>query len=335
MTPPVFRSLDTARDQFGPCALAIGVFDGVHIGHQELIRRAVHFAEQNAIAPAVLTFDPHPTAVVAPDRVPQAITSMDLRLRYLAETGVARIFVLQFTEEIAHLSPHEFVEEFLVRGLQAKAVFVGENFRFGYKQSGTPEVLRDLAREYGFVADFVPPVKFRGQVVSSSQIRRYLQKGSVAQAGRLLGRCFAIEEAVVKGQGIGSRQTVPTLNIHPGPEQLVPQGVYITETYDRVGGHHWRSITNAGFRPTFHGNTLTVETFVMDPFHDERPERVEVQFQHFVRPERQFADAAALKSQIMKDLGRASTYRRRREWARNLLAALHARTGCNRYTEVS
>jgi riboflavin kinase / FMN adenylyltransferase len=310
MTATVFRSLDEAGGHFGPCALAIGNFDGVHIGHQALIRRAVAFAAENRLTPAVLTFDPHPTAVVAPDRVPEMICTLDQRLRLLSRAGAQRVLVLPFTVDVARLSPEEFVSGILVNVLQTKGVFVGDNFRFGYKQAGTPDVLQKLSREYGFACQFIHPVHYRDEIVSSSSIRRYLNSGNVSRAGRLLGHCFALEGLVVAGHGMGRSQTVPTLNLRPVPNQIMPDGVYITETTDGTG-RTWPSITNVGVRPTFDGEEPTIETYLLAPLNDPVPGRIEVQFRRFVRPERRFPDAAALRAQILKDVTRAQEYWRR------------------------
>ena len=307
----VFRSLEEAVGRFGPCALAIGNFDGVHVGHQALIRRAVDFAARNHATPAVLTFDPHPTAIVAPERMPQLICSLPQRLKLLSEAGAARILVLPFTPDIARLSPEDFVSRILVAALQTKGVFVGDNFRFGHRQAGTPEMLRTLAGQYGFASEFIHPVCLRHEIVSSSAIRQYLAAGNVSRAGRLLGHCFALEGEIVTGQGIGSKQTVPTLNLRPVPNQVVPRGVYITETFDARSHRRWPSITNAGIRPTFGGEELTIETFLLGPLDEPAPAQIEVRFRRFVRPERRFPDPAALKAQIFKDVARAQTYWRR------------------------
>ena len=163
MSVEIFRSLAEARGRFGPCSLAIGNFDGVHIGHRALISEAVELARTRGFTPAVLTFDPHPTAVVAPDRVPRLICSVAERFRLLGELGVERIFALNFTSQIARLSPKEFVAQILVEALDAKAAFVGENFRFGYRQTGTPPVFQALGREFGVSVYFLKPISFRRQ----------------------------------------------------------------------------------------------------------------------------------------------------------------------------
>ncbi|MGI9074551.1 MAG: bifunctional riboflavin kinase/FAD synthetase [Bryobacteraceae bacterium] len=306
MSDTVFRALDEARNRFGPCALTIGNFDGVHIGHQALLAQTVEYASTKNLAPAVLTFDPHPAAVVAPERVPAMICTLDQRLELLSAAGAKRIFVLPFTAEVARLTPEQFVSQILVDVLETQAVFVGENFRFGHKQAGNPDVLRALGMQHGFVSQFVEPVSFRGEIVSSSLIRHHLASGNVSRAARFLDRCFFVEGPIVAGHGVGSKQTVPTLNLRPDPGQLVPRGVYITETIDHA--RRWPSITNVGVRPTFGGDELTIETFLLSPLEGRTPERIKVEFRRFVRPERQFANPEALKTQILKDVATAQKY---------------------------
>lgn len=319
----VFRDLESARDKFGPCEVAIGNFDGVHIGHQELIRRTVAFASANALVPAVLTFNPHPAAIVAPERVPLAIVSLDERLRLLGELGIRQILVLPFTPAVARMTPEEFVKDVLLDPLRARAAVVGENFRFGARQAGNATTLRDLGANLGFATRFLPPVVYRGEVVSSSAIRRHLRDGNVDRAGRLLGRCFSVKRPVVPGHRIGSKQTVPTLNVTPSPGQVLPRGVYVTETVDSDDARRWPSITNCGVRPTFGGDEVTVETYLLAPLQGGTPRRIEVQFRHFVRHERSFPDAAALKEQILLDVAKAQGYWRRAKTFRKGPASLY------------
>lgn len=296
---------------FRPCALAIGNFDGVHLGHQALVAATVAYAEQVGFTPAVLTFDPHPTHIVAPQRVPLMICSLAERIRLLKEIGAREVHVEPFTNELAALTPREFVLQVLVEKLKAKAVFVGENFCFGAQKAGTPDVLRTLGAEFAFGTHFLPPVRYRHEIVSSSAIRRYLSEDRVSRANRLLTRCFSLSGPVVSGHGIGSKQTVPTLNLRPAPDQLVPRGVYVTETLELPTGRRWQSITNAGVRPTFGGEELTVETFLLSPFEEPTPVNIRVEFRRFVRPEQQFPDPQSLKAQILRDVRLAQMYWRR------------------------
>lgn len=306
-----FRTLEAAAGAFGPCALAIGNFDGVHIGHQVLLREATQYATEHGLVPAALTFHPHPTSVVAPQRRPEMICTVDERVRLLHAAGAERVLVLPFTVETSRMTPREFVEEVLIRALGTQAVFVGENFRFGVRQSGTPDVLAELGRELDFEPHFLPPVVVRGEMVSSSVIRGEILEGRMVRAGRLLNRWFSLRGEVVSGQGVGSKQTVPTLNLKPAPGLLTPRGVYVTETLDLDAERVWPSVTNVGIRPTFDGDELTIESFVLAPLEGEPPRSIEVRFQHFLRAERRFESPAELKSQIMRDVGKARAFQRR------------------------
>jgi riboflavin kinase/FMN adenylyltransferase len=311
MSADIFHTLDEARGRFGPCALAIGNFDGVHIGHQALIGEAVRCAEKNGFTPAVLTFDPHPTAVVAPDRVPPLICTLEQRFKLLAAAGVERIFVLNFTPGVARLSPEEFVTQILVDCLETKAVFVGDNFRFGHRQTGTPEVFAALGKIHGFSTCFLKPVTFRGTVVSSTSVRTALANCDVVHAARLLGRCYSVSGPIVSGRGIGSQKTVPTLNLKPQPQLLIPHGIFVTETFQATSGRRWPSVTSCGYNPTFGATDLTVETYLLEPLNGPSPHSIEVQFRHFLRREETYPDAQSLREQIMKDVARSKAYWRR------------------------
>jgi riboflavin kinase/FMN adenylyltransferase len=305
----IFRSFEEARGQFAASSLAIGNFDGVHIGHQALLSTTKQFAQETGgLTTSVLTFDPHPTAVVAPERKPALISTLDQRLRLLKIAGAEQIMVLPFTEDVARLSPKQFVQNVLVDLLNVRAIFVGENFRFGHKQAGTPESLRELGQDFGFAPFFIKPVRYRGETVSSSLIRRYLKDGKVSRAGRLLGRCFFVEGEVVAGRGVGSKQLVPTLNVRPAVDQLVPRGIYVSETFDTERDRRWHSITNVGTNPTFGTNETTIETYLLSEFDGLTPESIRVEFRRFVRWETWFPTVDELRVQILKDVARAQAY---------------------------
>lgn len=323
--PKIFRSLEEAAGKFGPCAIAIGNFDGVHVGHQALIRSAREHAQANGLAPSVLTFYPHPATVLAPERKLGFVSTIEERIRLLIEAGAEHVLVLPFTAGLSQVSALEFVSEILVKALQAKAVFVGENFRFGYRQGGNADTLSELGAQFEFVSKFLAPVTIRGQVVSSSLIRRYVEAGNVMRAGRLLGRCFYVSGAIVAGQGIGRKQTVPTLNLLPAAGQVLPRGVFVTETVDRDNGRRWQSITNVGMRPTFGGDDVVIETFLLDKLEGDTPANIEVRFRQFLRPERRFDSPDELKMQILRDVARAQTYWGRAEYFRDLLVSYNER----------
>ena len=311
----IFRSLEEAASAFGPCALTIGNFDGVHIGHRHILGRVREVAEQNHWKASVMMFDPHPTRVVAPARAPLLMTTPEQRCQLMRSEGIVQALVLPFDQAVAHLTPEEFVERVLVGGLGARAVLVGENFRFGHKQAGDTVSLSELGRRFGFHVEVIPAISWRGVVVSSSAVRRLVQAGDVARAWRLLARPFALEGRVVAGHGIGSKKTVPTLNLEPKFEVLPAGGVYVTRTTDLDDARTWPSVTNIGFRPTFDGDQLSIESYLLEPLTGETPRRIGVEFLRRVRDERKFADPELLKAQIMRDVARAQSYHRRlRKW---------------------
>jgi riboflavin kinase/FMN adenylyltransferase len=297
--------------------LTIGKFDGVHAGHAVLLGQVAALAAERGLQPAVMTFHPHPVCVIAPGHAPRPLLSLEERCARIHALGIEEVFVLPFTLEISRLSPEEFVARYVRDRMHARVVIVGSNFRFGYKQAGDPEVLAELGKRYGFETRLVEAVKLRGVIVSASEIRRRIELGEVSLAGRLLGRPYAIAGEVVSGQGIGSRQTVPTLNLNTSAEVLPRDGVYITRTHDLEANLSWNSITNIGMRPTFEGTARTIETFLLDPLEGANPQRIRVEILRRVREERKFENPQALKAQILRDVERAQTYFRRvARWVR-------------------
>lgn len=308
----VYRSLEEVPADFGPCALTIGNFDGVHYGHRRILRRLKQISEANGWKPSVLTFHPHPTTIVAPQRSPQLMTTPERRAELMREEGIEQVLILPFTRELAQLSPEEFVKRLLVDRLGARAVLVGDNFRFGHKQAGDVAVLRELGLRYGFETDIVEAVKCRGRMVSSSGIREVIRQGKVSLAARLLQRPYALEGEVVRGRGVGSKQTVPTLNLATSGEVIPAAGVYITSTRDLDSARGWNSVTNVGYRPTFGASPeLSIETFLLDPLTGETPRRIRVAFLHRIRDERRFDSPEELKAQIFRDVRAAQNYSRR------------------------
>jgi riboflavin kinase/FMN adenylyltransferase len=234
----------------------------------------------------------------------------------MREEGISQILILPFTAELARLSPEDFVRQLLVERLHARAVLVGDNFCFGYRQSGNVGVLAELGRRWGFETEIVPAVSCRGRIVSSSGIRALLDAGGVSLAARLLQHPYALEGAVVGGRGVGSRQTVPTLNLATEAQVIPASGVYITRACDLDGPGQWNAVTNIGYRPTFGASEqLSIETFLLDAQLDQAPRRIRVEFLRRIRDEREFETPDALKTQILKDVRTAQNYlRRTRKW---------------------
>jgi riboflavin kinase/FMN adenylyltransferase len=308
----VYRSLAQLPPDFGPSVVTIGNFDGVHLGHCEVLRRVKALADARGWKASVLTFDPHPTKVVAPERTPKLMTTPEHRAGLMAAVGVEQVLILPFDRSVAQWTPEEFVRLLLVDRLGARAVLVGDNFRFGCRQAGNTRTLETLGRELNFEVEIAPVVTCRGRVVSSSGVRNLVQSGRVSMANRLLGRPFALEGEVVSGRGVGAKQTVPTLNLAAESELIPGRGVYVTRTQDLDSARTWTSVTNIGYRPTFgESDQLTIESYLLDPLTGETPHRIRVEFLARLRSERQFESAEALKAQILRDVSSAKSYFRR------------------------
>jgi riboflavin kinase/FMN adenylyltransferase len=298
--PERFRAARTGT------VLTVGNFDGLHRGHQKILRGVLGRARAvNALAAAV-TFDPHPLKVLRPDEAPPMIFTLAQRLAGIEEAGLDAALVLRFDHQLAQLSPEDFVRGILVEQLGMRAILVGDNFRFGHRQAGDVRRLQELGRENRFDVEIVAPVVVRGEVVSSSEIRRAVQQGDVHTAGRLLGRPFVLTGQIQRGSGRGSKVVFPTLNLAPEQELLPGRGVYATETI--VQGRRYRSATNVGVRPTFDGGGLTIESHLLD-FHAKLTEgTMVVRFWKRLREERKFGSGGELREQIERDIERARSF---------------------------
>jgi riboflavin kinase/FMN adenylyltransferase len=292
----------------GRSVLAIGNFDGIHLGHQAVLRATVERAHESNAISTVLTFDPSPRKVLRPDSAPPRLSTNVQRMEWFDLLGIEAAVVLPFTLELAQLSPEDFVEQILVRDLKIRAVFVGENFRFGHKQAGDVRLLRELGQKFGFEVIVVPPVVYHGEVVSSTVIRREVAAGNVAHAARLLGRPFVLTGEVVSGTGTGRKFTFPTLNLKHEQEILPGRGVYITRTLIPGQPRSFRSVTNIGMRPTFNGTALSVETHLLHYSGELNPQRIEVRFWKRLREEKKFSGPEELRAQIARDIATANRF---------------------------
>ncbi len=311
-TLSVFSSSRAWAERYGVSrcgsTVAIGNFDGIHLGHQAILRAAVGRARELKAVATALTFDPLPQKVLRPETAPLRVTTNEQRVESFAKIGMDAAVVLPFTLELAKLSPQEFVDQILVRDLGVRTVFVGENFRFGHKQAGNARMLLLLGAERGFDVVIIPHVVHKGEVVSSTILRREIASGDVAHAGRLLGRPYVLSGKVVSGTGTGRRFTFPTLNLAAEQELLPARGVYVTRT--RLDGEPRtrRSVTNIGVRPTFNGSALSVETHLLEPPGEITPARIEVHFWERLREEKKFSGPEELRAQIAKDIATANKF---------------------------
>jgi riboflavin kinase/FMN adenylyltransferase len=294
--------------------LTIGNFDGVHLGHQKILRDVVERAAatggrsdsrgaQKEPLPAVLTFYPHPARLLRPQQAPSLLETLAQRLADFAATGIGAALVLKFDADLAQESAEDFVKKYLVDTMRARAVLVGASFRFGHKQLGDVELLRELGRRWGFEVVIVTPVIDGGDVVSSTAIREAVRGGRLEDARRMLGRPFALVGEIRPGTGQGRKLVVPTLNLATEEETLPKTGVYVTETV--LSGGTYRSVTNVGVRPTFDGTRLAIESHLFDFAEALTAGLMKVRFLQRLRDEQKFSGPEALREQVLKDIERA------------------------------
>ena len=284
--------------------LALGNFDGLHRGHLKIIERVRRGAAEHGGTPMAMTFDPHPSRIVRPDKAPPLLMTKDQRIEALGAAGIAAVAVVRFTPELAHWDPETFVRTVLVDWLRVSEVWVGANFLFGHDRSGNFSTLRTLGQRFGFRADKIDPVRYKEFVVSSTRVRRLVNEGRMDEAGALLGHQYYIDGDVVEGRRRGREIGFPTANLRTMNELLPPNGVYATTM--TIDGVVRPGITNIGVRPTF-GDTAeaTIETFVMGYSGDLYGRAVRLGFVLRLRDERKFEDVDALRAQIEADQRRA------------------------------
>ena len=288
--------------------IAIGNYDGIHLGHQRVLAFAMTRAKDSGAVSTALTFEPPPLKVLRPESAPLRISTNQQRLEWFGALGIEAAVVLPFTPQLASLSPEDFVDEILVRQLQVRAIVVGDNFRFGHRQAGDVKFLRDLGMRYGFEVVVHTPVALKGEIVSSTLIRKQIAEGDVTHAARLLGRPFVLTGEVVRGSGTGRKFLFPTLNLKPDQELLPARGVYITRTVLEGETSSHRSVTNIGMRPTFNGSALTIETHLLDYSGNFAPKHIEIRFWKRLREEKKFASPDDLRLQIARDVSTANKF---------------------------
>jgi len=302
----LFHGTDNADIQ-RPTVLTLGVFDGLHLGHQLIMRTVVERARETGAIPTVITFDPHPRAVLHPESAPPLLQTLDQKVEGFGVLGIEQTIVIRFDEGFSQTRAEDFLCDVVKDRLHAKEVYLGRGFAFGHNREGNIELLRRVSQDLGFLADEVPEVRFRRQRVSSSRVRGLLAEGKVNLARRLLARPYGVEGRVERGAERGSGLGFPTANLHPRNRVIPRNGVYVTGTL--IDGQWRRSVTNVGVRPTFGADTEpSVETFVMDWAGDLYGDVVRVRFLHRLRDERKFGSIEEWKTQIENDVKRAQSY---------------------------
>jgi riboflavin kinase/FMN adenylyltransferase len=286
-------------------AIAIGNFDGVHLGHRALIARARELAAANDALTVVLTFDPHPSALLAPARAPRLLTSIERRIELLAEAGVDAVVVEPFTHELAGIAPNAFVDDVVIFALRARAIVVGYDFSYGQGRTGTVEALRAHGIHAGIEVAVVPAVTVDGEIAASTKIRGHLRAGDLARAERMLGRPWDVDGVVVHGAERGRALGIPTANIVPEVELAVAPGIYAV-TLASEGGPALPAVASLGTNPTFvEDGDLVLEVHVLDWTGDLYDRRVRTTFVARLRDEQKFDSVDALIAQIHRDIAQA------------------------------
>jgi len=284
-----------------PLCMAIGMFDGLHLGHQSVIGRTVSRARNEGALALVATFDRHPAGVIAPHHAPLAIQTLNQRLRGLSNLGVDATWLIHFDKAFSEKSAGEFVRDAVRQFPGLRVVLVGEKFRFGHRRQGTVELLQNLGRELRFEVEAIPPVNLDGEPVSSTRIRRLIRAGHLDEARALLGRPYALAGKVVEGDRLGRRLGFPTANLAVEGMAVPPNGVYAAHA--EVGAWSGPAVVNIGFRPTVEREQqlIRVEAHLIGFGGEIYGQEIELLFLKFLRPERKFDDIGALRAQIGED----------------------------------
>ncbi|HLZ37373.1 MAG TPA: bifunctional riboflavin kinase/FAD synthetase [Mycobacteriales bacterium] len=298
-----WRGLENVPADWGRCVVTIGVYDGVHRGHQAIMGRAVERARDAGQPAVVVTFDPHPTEVVRPGTHPPVLTPLRYKAELLAGLGVHVLCVLPFTVEFSRLDPAEFAHAVLVSRLHASAVVLGANFRFGHRAAGDVPLLAELGRRFGFAAEGVPLLGTDATTISSTYIRSCVAAGDVASAAASLGRPHRVEGVVVRGDGRGRDLGFPTANLEPVPHSAIPaDGVYAGRLHRAVAS--WPAAISVGSNPTFEGTERRVEAYAIDADLDLYGDHVGVDFVQRLRGMERFASVDELTAAMGRDVAR-------------------------------
>jgi len=302
----IFHGTDNANILRGT-VLTLGVFDGLHLGHQRIMQTVVERAKANELVPTAITFDPHPRAVLHPENAPPLLQTLDQRLANFEFLGIKQAIVIPFNKAFAETDAETFLHDIVYERLQAREVYLGRGFFFGKNRGGNIELLNEMSKTLGFFADEVAEVQLRGTRISSSKIRRLLADGKVNLARRMLGRPYGVEGQIIHGFERGRTIGFPTANLKPHNRVIPKFGVYATAV---LINDVWRkSITNVGVRPTFEDESApSIESYIFDFDGDLYGDVLRVRFLHRIRDERKFNGINELKAQIERDTQHTLNY---------------------------
>jgi riboflavin kinase/FMN adenylyltransferase len=305
----VLRSIPELERLRGPLFLAIGVFDGVHRGHQAVISTSADHARETNGTPVVVTFDPHPEKVLRPEGAPHLLTATQHKIALIRALGVEHLLIISFDKQFAATEPEDFVQQLVAHSKPLREICVGHEWSFGKKRRGNLDLLKKLGANFDFDVVGIPPVKINGAVVSSTAIRQAVEKGDLTKAAEMLGREYTILGTVTHGDNLGKKIGFPTANLSAHSEQFPPNGVYAAEA--KIDDELRRGVINLGVRPTVsEGKSERVlEIHLFDFNRDIYGFDVEVRFLKFLRPEKKFESLDALVRQIRQDVEQARQLR--------------------------
>ena len=299
------HSISQLTHLHGSIFLAIGVFDGVHLGHQAVISTSTSHARSADGTPVVITFDPHPLKVLRPRNAPHLLTATQHKIALIRDLGVEHLLVINFDKKFAATPPENFIEQLVTHSRPLREICVGHEWSFGKDRRGNLDLLKKLGAQFDFDVVGIPPVKVNGAVVSSTAIRQAVEKGDFAKAAAMLGRDYTILGTVKAGDKLGKKLGYPTANLSAHSEQFPPNGVYLVEA--RIQGVFYHGVVNLGYRPTISSgkSERVLEIYLLDFDRDIYGENVEVRFVRYLRPERKFDSLEALVGQIELDVRQA------------------------------
>ena len=301
----ILRSILELADVPGPLFLAIGVFDGVHRGHQAVIGTATQHASEAGGTAVVVTFDPHPAKILRPNESPRLLTATQHKVALLREFGVSHLLILKFDRQFASTPPEEFVRQLAAAARPLREICVGAEWSFGKNRAGNLALLKKLGDKLGFNVVGVEPVVADGRIISSTEIRKAVERGDFAAATLMLGRDYTILGTVEEGQHLGQTLGFPTANLSAHSEQFPPNGVYAAEGL--LDGKTYRGVVNLGVRPTLESETpqRVLEFHLFDLNRDLYGKEIELRFLEYLRPEKKFENLGALREQIRLDVAEA------------------------------
>jgi len=306
----IFNKIEMLSHSEQKTAVALGTFDGLHVGHKKVIEHLLEVCKEKNLRSVVYTFSNHPREYTNKDKLPNRILTLKEKIIHFEELGIDELVLIEFDDQQMNMSAHDFIETLLLKQLNMEHLIVGFNFHFGKGAEGNVPFLKSYAQSHHFDLSVIEGVHLDGELVSSSRIRKLLKQGNIEKTNDLLGRLYTVSGQVIKGKQVGTKLGFPTANLSVSPNMtLLKSGVYVTQT--QIGDNLYKSVTNVGFNPTFDQNEFNLETFVFDFSDNLYDSFIEVQFLHRLRDEIKYDSLDALKKQINMDVEDTNAYFKR------------------------